>query len=271
MSVVRIRIVIRGRKRNKYEMRVSAIIITKNAADSIRRCLESLAWVDEIVVVDSGSTDDTVAMCRELGARVHVTSDWPGYGPQKNRALEDAAGEWVLSIDADEWITAESQAEIRAVVAATDTCDAYALPRRSSFCGRPMKHSGWWPDYVVRLFKRGRARFSDDLAHERLIVDGRTGRLREPLMHEAIVDLDQMLGKMNAYSTASAVMLARRGRRASLTRALFHGWWAFVRTYFLRLGVLDGREGFILALANAEGSYYRYVKLMLLAEKHTGR
>lgn len=250
-------------------MRVSAIIITKNAGATLRRCLESLRWAHEIVVVDSGSTDDTVAIARGLGAAVHVTADWPGYGPQKNRALEHASGDWVLSIDADEWVTPASRAEIEQAVAAPDARAAYAFPRRSSFCGRYMKHSGWWPDYVVRLFRRGAARFSDDLAHERLLVDGPVGRLKAPLMHEAIVDLDQMLGKMNAYSTASAVMLSRRGRRATLLGALAHGGWAFVRTYFLRLGLLDGREGFMLALANAEGSYYRYVKLMLLAEKNT--
>ncbi|MGE5522735.1 MAG: glycosyltransferase family 2 protein [Rhodospirillaceae bacterium] len=250
-------------------MRVSAILITKNAAGTLRRCLESLQWTDEIIVVDSGSSDETVAIARELGAQVHVTSDWPGYGPQKNRALERASGDWVFSIDADEWMTPEARREIQARIGAPDACPAYAMPRRSSFCGRIMSHSGWWPDYVVRLFRRGSARFSDDLAHERLLVDGAVGKLKEPLMHEAIVDLDQMLGKMNAYSTASALMLARRGKRATLAGAILHGWWAFMRTYFLRLGVLDGREGFMLAVANAEGSYYRYVKLMLLADEKT--
>lgn len=252
-------------------MRVSAIIITKNAGATLGRCLESLAWTAEIVVVDSGSTDDTVSIARALGAQVHATPDWPGYGPQKNRALEHASGDWVLSIDADEWVTDAARAEIERTIGAADAAPAYALPRRSSFCGRYMKHSGWWPDYVVRLFRRGAARFSDDLAHERLVVDGRVGKLKAPLMHEAIVDLDQMLGKMNGYSTASALMLSRRGKRATLAGALLHGWWAFMRTYFLRLGLLDGREGFLLAVANAEGSYYRYVKLMLLAERQHDR
>jgi glycosyltransferase involved in cell wall biosynthesis len=248
-------------------MRVSAIVITKNAGATLRRCLESLEWADEIVVVDSGSTDNTVALARTLGARVHETADWPGYGPQKNRALQHASGDWVLSIDADEWVTPAARDEMQRVLAGTDARPAYAVPRRSSFCGRVMKHSGWWPDYVVRLFRRGAARFSDDLAHERLVVDGAIGKLKEPLMHEAIVDLDQMLGKMNGYSTASALMLSRSGKRATLAGAVLHGWWAFVRTYVLRLGVLDGREGFMLAVANAEGSYYRYVKLMLHSEK----
>jgi hypothetical protein len=130
-----------------------------------------------------------------------------------------------------------------------------------------MKHSGWWPDHVVRLFRRGAARFSDDRTHERLVVEGALGKLREPIMHEAIVDLDQMVLKMNAYSSTSAESRFEQGKRASLATAILHGAWTFFRTYVLRLGFLDGREGFILAVANAEGSYYRYLKLMLLERK----
>jgi glycosyltransferase involved in cell wall biosynthesis len=243
-------------------MRVSAIIITKNAGTMIRRCVESVAWADEIIVVDSGSTDDTAEICRAMGVKFSVTADFPGFGPQKNRALDLATGDWVVSIDADEWITPELRDEMRAAMA-NPTAAAYAVPRRSSFCGRYMKHSGWWPDHVIRLIRRDAARFSDDRAHERLLVDGVTRKLKQPLMHEAISTMDQMLGKMNLYSTASARMLHERGRKASLATAILHGTWAFFRTYVFRLGFLDGREGFILAVANAEGSYYRYVKLML--------
>ncbi len=246
-------------------MRISAIIITKNAGATIQRCVESVAWADEVIVVDSGSNDDTLDICHALGAKVTVADDWPGFGPQKNRALDLATGDWVVSLDADEWITPELRDEMRAVMA-NPMAAAYALPRRSSFCGRFMRHSGWWPDYVVRLFRRDAARFSDALAHERLLVTGLTRKLKQPLMHEAIATMDQMLGKMNLYSTASARMLQERGRKASLATAIFHGSWAFFRTYILRLGFLDGREGFILAVANAEGSYYRYVKLMLSGE-----
>ena len=243
-------------------MRTSAIIITKNAGSMIRRCVESVAWADETIVVDSGSTDDTADICRAMGVNFSVTADFPGFGPQKNRALDLATGDWVVSVDADEWITPELRDEMLAAMA-KPTAAAYAVPRRSSFCGRYMKHSGWWPDHVIRLFRRDAARFSDDRAHERLLVEGVTRKLKQPLMHEAISTMDQMLGKMNLYSTASARMLHERGRKASLATAVFHGSWAFFRTYILRLGFLDGREGFILAVANAEGSYYRYVKLML--------
>ncbi|HUS13724.1 MAG TPA: glycosyltransferase family 2 protein [Chloroflexia bacterium] len=246
-------------------MKLSAIVITNNGEAVIGRCLESVAWADEIVVVDSGSTDRTPEICAENGAKFHRTPDWPGHGPQKNRALDRASGEWILSLDSDEWATPELQAEVQRIVAAPGSHAAYAIPRRSSFCGRYMRHSGWWPDRVVRLFRRDAARFSEDHTHDRLIVEGTTGRLRNPIMHEAIVDLDQMLTKMNMYSTTSAHMLRKHGRRASLLTALLHGWWAFMRTYFLRAGFLDGREGFMLAVANAEGSYYRYLKLMLVS------
>jgi glycosyltransferase involved in cell wall biosynthesis len=249
---------------------VSAIVITFNNERIIARCIESLRWATEIVVVDSGSTDRTPEICRGLGARVHVTGDWPGHGPQKNRALDYATGDWVLSIDSDEWITPALREEILRAIGQGAGAAGYAMPRRSSFCGRTMRHSGWWPDYVVRLFRRGAARFTDDHTHERLVVDGRVARLREPLMHEAIVDLDQMLGKMNAYSTSSARMRLDRPVRAGVLVAIGHGAWTFLRTYVLRAGFLDGREGFILAVANAEGSYYRYLKLMLMREAREG-
>jgi glycosyltransferase involved in cell wall biosynthesis len=248
-------------------VKISAIVIARDNARTIRRCIESLRWTDELIVVDSGSTDRTPEICRELGARVHVTPDWPGHGPQKNRALDLATGEWVLSIDSDEWVTADLQREIARVIEAADACPGYAIPRRSSFCGRFMRHSGWWPDYVVRLFRKSAGRFTDDHTHERLVVEGRIARLTQPILHEAIFDLDQMLGKMNAYSSASARMKLEQGKRGTMPRAVAHGLWAFFRTYVLRLGFLDGREGFLLAVANAEGSYYRYVKLMMLGER----
>jgi glycosyltransferase involved in cell wall biosynthesis len=246
---------------------VSAIVIACNNERIIGRCIESLLCADEIVVIDSGSTDRTPEICRSLGARVHVTQDWPGHGPQKNRALALATGHWVLSVDSDEWITPALRDEILTRTGSADACEGYAMPRRSSFCGREMRHSGWWPDYVVRLFRRERGRFTDDHTHERLVVDGKVERLREAIMHEAIVDLDQMLVKMNAYSTSSARMRLDRDVRAGVLVAIGHGTWTFFRTYVLRAGFLDGREGFMLAVANAEGSYYRYLKLMLMREQ----
>jgi len=248
-------------------MRVSVVVITKNEANAIERCLRSVDWADEVVVLDSGSTDRTVEISRELGARVSVTADWPGFGPQKNRALEQATGDWVLSLDADEWVTPDLRDEILNVISRPDGAIAFRVPRLSSFCGRYMRHSGWWPDYVTRLFQRGAARFSGDVVHERVIVEGNIGTLREPIMHETFVDLDELLQKMNNYSSLAAKEMHHGGRKAGLAGAVLRGLWAFMRTYFFRGGFLDGREGFMLAVATAEGTYYRYAKLMLLDKK----
>ena len=247
-------------------MKLSVVIITRNEEAGIRRCLESVKWADEIVVLDSGSTDATVRICREYTQHVHET-DWPGFGPQKNRALQQATGDWVLSLDADEQVTPRLRDEIRTVLSVSAGPDAYEMPRLSNYCGRFMRHGGWWPDHVTRLFRRGKAHFSDDLVHERLIVNGPSGRLGNPLVHLAFENFEEVLHKIDRYSTASAEMLRDKGRNGSLSKALLHGLWTFLRTYVLKAGFLDGRHGFMLAVSNAEGTYYRYLKLMLLNEK----
>lgn len=248
-------------------MKLSVIVITKDEEAVIGRCLESVRWADEIVVVDSGSRDRTVEIARALNANVVITQDWPGFGPQKNRALDAAHGDWVLSLDADEWVPAALAEEIKARLAQPGDAVGFRVPRRSTFCGREMRHSGWWPDYVLRLFRRGSGRFSDDLVHEQLVVRGSIGTLRAHLMHEAFVDLEEVLHKANSYSTWNARSLRDRGQRGGLGKAIARGLWTFLRTYLLRAGFLDGREGFMLAVSNAEGTYYKYVKLMLLQRK----
>lgn len=243
---------------------LSAILITRNEQANIAECLASVAFARECIVVDSGSTDDTVAIARAMGAHVVQTRDWPGFGPQKNRALAEATQPWVLSIDADERVTPELRDEILAVVNADAAGpQAYEMPRRSSYCGQYMAHSGWYPDRVTRLFRRGAARFSDDVVHERVIVDGAVRRLKSDLLHQSFPDLESVLDKLNRYSTAGAQRMHARGKRASLSGAVLHGLWAFVRTYVLQRGFLDGRMGFVLAVSNAEGTYYRYLKLWL--------
>jgi glycosyltransferase involved in cell wall biosynthesis len=243
-------------------MTLSVIVITKDEEAVIRRCLESVAWADEIVVVDSGSRDRTLEICREFHAKVAVRA-WPGPGAQRNRALELASGDWVLALDADEWVPAELRAEIERLIAAGAAHVAYDIPRLSSYCGRYMRHGGWWPDYVLRLFRRGFGRFEESRVHERLVPNGSVGRLRAHLMHEPFVDLEQVLAKLDRYSTWGAQELEEAGGRAGLSTAVAHGLWTFLRTYVLRLGFLDGREGFMLAVSNAEGTYYKYLKLWL--------
>jgi glycosyltransferase involved in cell wall biosynthesis len=240
---------------------LSAIIITRNEAANIGDCLDTLAFCDERIVVDCGSSDGTAEIAGAKGARVEF-HEWRGFGPQKNFALSLAAGDWVLSIDADERVTPELAAAVTAAIAEAGA-DGFELPRISSFCGRPMRHSGWFPDYVLRLFRRGKGRFTDALVHERVICNGAVGRLDKPLIHHPVQKLEDALSRMDRYSTASAESLVASGRRISFATAILHGLFAFFRSYVLRLGFLDGAEGFLLAVANAEGSYYRYMKAWL--------
>jgi glycosyltransferase involved in cell wall biosynthesis len=247
---------------------LSIIIVAKNEAANIAECVRSARFADEVVVLDSGSTDGTPDLARGEGARV-IETDWPGFGPQKNRAIDAATGEWFFSLDADERITPELADEIRAAIA-REGIDGYRVPRSSMYCGRFMKHGGWSPDHVWRLARRGRARFSDDFLHEHLKVAGATGTLRQPIVHYSFRTMESVLEKVNRYSTAGTRDLAARGRKGSLGRAVAHGLWAFLRTYVFRLCFLDGRWGFLLAVSNAEGTYYRYVKLWLLQQHGVG-
>ncbi len=243
--------------------RLSVIVITRNESARLRACLESVAFAHEWVVVDSGSTDDTVAIAQSMGARVTQTADWPGFGPQKNRALALATGDWILSIDADERVTPALREAMLAAMASS-TFAGYTVGRRSSYCGQYMDHSGWHPDRVLRLAQRGQARFTDALVHEKLEVPGPVGHLEGELMHESYADLEAVLEKTNRYSSAGAEALLQKGVRGSLGKALGHGLWAFLRTYLVKRGFLDGRLGLVLAISNAEETYYRYLKLWLL-------
>ena len=243
---------------------LSAIVITRNEEANLADCLATLAFARELIVVDSGSTDATVELAEQAGARVLRTTDWPGFGPQKNRALDLATQPWVLSIDADERVSPELRDEILAVVrAAGPQADTWSMPRKSSYCGQFMAHSGWYPDRVTRLFRRGAARFSDDVVHEKLVTPAPAAPLRNDLVHLSFPDLESVLDKMNRYSSAGAERMRAQGRQGSLGQAVVRGLWAFFRTYVLQRGFLDGRMGFALAVSNAEGTYYRYLKLWL--------
>lgn len=241
---------------------ISVIIITKNEALRIEDCLKSVAWADEIIVVDSGSTDDTVSICRRYTEKVTVT-DWPGYGAQKQRALMQATGEWVLSLDADERVTPALKEEILSVLPTT-ALDAFEIYFSSEYCGKTIRFGDWLNDRQVVLFKRSVGEFVSLLVHERIEIKGRVGKMKGKIHHLAFQDLEMVLRKMNDYSSWSAAQKKIQGKKGGLFRAITHGVWAFVRGYFLRLGFLDGREGFLLAVSNAEGTYYRYLKLMYL-------
>ena len=245
---------------------ISAIIITKNEEHSIRKCLTSISWADEIIVIDSGSKDHTLKICREFGAKI-FTKSWRGFGFQKNEALRHAKFKWVLSIDADEIITSKLKKEIILIAGSDNTAEAYSIPRQSFYCGNLIKFSGWQSDFVVRFFQKKFCKFSNDLVHERVIVNGTTLKIKSYMLHNAFENFEEVVKKMNVYSSLVALMLHKNNKKSSLKKALFHAFWSFFKTYFIKLGFLDGRSGLMLAISNAEGTYYRYIKLMMLNSK----
>lgn len=240
-------------------------IVTKNESLNIAEAVFSARFADEVLVLDSGSSDGTVELARAAGARV-VSTDWPGYGPQQNRGIDLASGSWVFSLDADERISPALAAEVRAVIQSAQY-DGFDVPRRSKFVTRFMKHSGWWPDRTRRLVRKGRGQFTSHEIHANLQIDGRVGHLQSPIVHYSYRDIASVLEKLNRYSSGSARDLYARQKRSSLRAAIGHGLWAFFRTYFLQLGILDRGEGFMLAVFNAEASYYKHLKLAELGRQ----
>lgn len=249
-------------------MPLSAIVITRNEGVNIRECLQSLHFVDEIIVLDSGSSDDTADIARSMGAVVHVSGDWPGFGPQKNKALSLASMPWVLSIDADERVPSDLVQQIQRVVA-KDADVAYEIPRLTQFCGRWIRHCGWTPDYVLRLFKRDAARFSDDLVHERVVLkSGEVKRLSVPLLHYSYPTPGHYWRKLEQYSQAWAMQRRSQGQRVTMWRAAAAGLVAFLRGYVFRLGFLDGAMGFAVCVMQAQAAFGKYFSLYCLNQQN---
>ena len=238
---------------------LSVIIIAKNEQLNIRHCLESVRWADELIVLDSGSTDDTVAIAREFTDKVFST-DWQGYGIQKQRALDHATGHWVLNLDADESVDEQLKQQIIHVMA-SKKYDACRIPIQMYFCDKPLRFSSS-PSRHVRLFKREGARYSEDIVHEKIVLpeNARIGQLVAPIEHHSFQDLSHALYKINRYSSYSAKIRLKKNSNASMCKTLTSSTWMFLRCYFLQRGFLDGREGFLFALLNAQGSFYRGIK-----------
>lgn len=238
---------------------LTVTIIAKNEEHNIRRCLESVAWADELIVLDSGSTDNTVAIAREFTDHVFST-DWQGYGIQKQRALAYATGHWVLNLDADEFVDARLQREVVRAMAAEDA-DAYRIPIQMCFYGKPLRFSSS-PKRHARLFKREGAKFSSDIVHEKIILPtgARMGKLNAPIMHHSFQDVSHALYKINRYSSYSAKIRINDLKKASLFKTLASTSWMFFRCYVLQRGFMDGMPGFLFAVLNAQGSFYRGIK-----------
>ncbi|MCX7898097.1 MAG: glycosyltransferase family 2 protein [Rhodocyclaceae bacterium] len=239
---------------------LSAVIITRDAAQTLPACLASLHFCAEILVVDSGSQDETVALAKAAGCRV-IETHWRGYGAQKQFAAEQASHDWVLSLDADERVTpALAESIARALQAPTHV--AFRIARRNRFLGRYLAHGEGYPDWCVRLFDRRRAHWSDDAVHERVIVSGEIGTLDGDLLHDSAETLERYLEKQNRYSTLAAEAAWRQGKRSSAIRLFCSPLLRFVKFYLVRRGFLDGLPGLIHILIGCYASFAKHAKLI---------
>lgn len=240
--------------------KLSAVLITQNAASQLEACLRSLAFCDEIVVVDSGSTDDTRYLAERRGARV-IQSEWRGFGLQKQFAVTQAKNDWVLCVDADESVSEELAASI-AVALAEAEFHVFRFPRCNRFMGRYLRHGEGYPDWSLRLFQRGHAHWSDDAVHEKVLTDAPIGTLQGDLLHDSAESLDSYLAKQNRYTTLAAQEAQSRGQRASVTKLLLSPLVRFIKFYFLRLGFLDGLPGLVHIVIGCRNSFDKYAKML---------
>lgn len=243
--------------------KISAYIIAYNEAEKIRAAINSVLWADEIVLVDSHSRDDTAKIAAEMGARV-VQVDFVGFGDLRNRAMAVCQYEWIFSLDSDERCTPEARDEILAVVKNDGPADAYYIPRRNFFMGRWIKHSGFYPDYrQPQLFRKGALVFLPDAVHERYEIKSRRppGYLKNAIWQKPYKNFAEIQHKAARYSTLGAEKLATQGRSGGMGKALGRACWAFFQLYFLKLGILDGWAGLVIAIGNFEGTFYKYAKL----------
>ncbi|WP_312627961.1 glycosyltransferase family 2 protein [Scandinavium sp.] len=247
-------------------VRLSVVMIAKNAADLLPECLASVQWADEIVLLDSGSDDSTVELAKNLGAKVHVNTDWQGYGIQRQRAQALATGDYVLMIDTDERVTPELEQALRQALSAPEPGAVYSIARRNYFLGRFMRHSGWYPDRVLRLYEREKWQYNDNQVHESLECRGaKVVELKGDLKHLTCRDFADFQRKQLAYATAWAQERHQKGKTTSLAGIFSHTVGAFVKTLILRAGFLDGAQGWLLAMVNAQYTFNKYTELWALA------
>jgi glycosyltransferase involved in cell wall biosynthesis len=240
--------------------KISAYILTYNEAEKIEAAVESVLWADEVVVIDSFSVDRTREIATALGARV-VDMPFNGFGDLRNHAIETCRHEWIFSLDADERCTAEVRDEILALLAANPPLDVYRVPRKSYMMGRWIRGSGWYPNFrQPQLFRKGAMRYTLEPVHEgyELLGDKPLGTLRNAIWQFPFRDLDEVIRKMNRYSSLGVPKLA--GKKVSMASALGHGLWSFLKHYIFKLGFIDGWAGFVIAFGNFEGTFYRYAK-----------
>lgn len=239
--------------------KISAVIITKDEEANIERCLLSLDWVDEIVVVDSGSKDNTLAIAQKFDCRI-INTEWLGFGPTKKLAVNSAQNDWVLSIDADEEVTPELKEEIKNIFDSGNLLQGYRIKWLSFYLNKWIKHSGWNRNFKLKLFNRKYGNFNDAMIHEKVLLNGKIGRLKSELKHYTYPDLKTVMNKTISYADIGARGLAEKNKSPSLYSAYFHGASVFIKLYFLNLGFLDGRIGIVLATNYAFAAYLKYLR-----------
>lgn len=251
---------------------ISVGIIVKNEAERLPRCLKSISFADQVVVVDSGSTDGTVQIATEYGAEVYV-EPWKGFGPQKQSAIDKCRNEWILVLDADERIPPETAQVIREIVLSGKADIAgYSFPRKNFFQGRWIRHMGWWPDPVLRLFQKKYGRMTEASVHEAVLVEGEVKTLEVPIEHCTESRLSEILKKIDNYSTLSAQEAFHKGKRASIWSAAVRADLNFIYNFFIRRGFLDGRQGLVLSITDSINKFFKYAKLYeMTKEEGTSR
>ncbi|CNL24169.1 glycosyltransferase family 2 protein [Yersinia proxima] len=249
--------------------RLSVVMIVKNEASLLADCLASVTWADEIVVLDSGSEDETVALAEQYGAKVYSSTEWPGYGKQRQLAQQYATGDYILMLDADERVTPELKSAVETVLLAPEEGVVYSCARRNLFLGRFMCHSGWYPDRVTRLYPRDQYRYNDDLVHESL--DSGSAKvipLAGDLLHLTCRDFFAFQRKQLNYAQAWANQRHQQGKSCSYFAIISHTLGAFCKTWLLRAGFLDGKQGLLLAVVNAQYTFNKYAALWALSHQY---
>lgn len=248
--------------------KITITIITKNEALNIEKCLNSVCWADEIVVVDSDSTDKTVAICEKYGCKIYSTP-WLGFGKTKQFCVEKSTNDWILSIDADEVLSEELQKRILSLDPGEGIV-GYRIKRKSFYLGSLINFSGWQNDYPLRLFNKNYGKFTDDIVHEKVILNGKTETINELIYHHTYPDIDSHIVKINHYSGLGAKRLFLNGKKSGVIKPVMRSLFKFFRTFFLKFGFLDGKEGFILACISGFGVFLKYYKLWELNSKSRG-
>lgn len=242
--------------------KVSVYIIAFNEEEKIKPALESVTWADEIIVADSFSTDSTVDIAKQHGAEI-IQIPFNGFGELRNKAMAACSNEWIFSLDADERCTTSAKLEIQNIIASNTSLDAYYIPRKNHFMGKRIRHAGFYPDYrQPQLFKKGRLKFKNDAVHERydVLSQRKCGYFKSPIHQVPFKDLEEVIDKVNRYSTLGAEKLMKEDKKPAMFKAFMHGAWAFFSVYILKLGFLDGWPGFVIAFGNFEGTFYKYAK-----------